>query len=247
MGDKIQKLDGLITRLPLKPKETPRLPKQTVNLSIFHVNEPGIPVPKVLKSELGFFAHKTLRDLALASDDILWEVYGGIISKWQGSTAGDILECLRDEINHVQEYRNKTDPKTTSQIFSDIRKALATVELILVPKKKLPAFARYMSADEEILEQVFFIFYFSNLFSFAEQVVALYHRSEDTKNSIFILPFLLRVEELIQASQLSPNKAHDPGHDLDVAIVTTAKTIIQESRHLVGTLVSVCFTVFLSV
>ena len=161
MGDKIQKLDGLITHLPLKPKETPRLPKQTVNLSIFHVNEPGIPIPMVLKSELGYFAHKTLCDLALASDDILWEVYGGVISKWQGSTARDILECLRDEINHVQEYRNKTDPKTTSQIISDIRKALATVELIFVPQKKLPAFARYVSADEEILEQVFFISLFS--------------------------------------------------------------------------------------
>jgi len=157
----------------------------------------------------------------MARDDVIWEVYGDIISKWPGSTTQDIPEGLRNQNSWIEMFQQRTDPDVIAQTLSNIRQSLATIDLEIVPPDLLSAFARHISVDVEELEYA----------------IAMHHRSQRDKNTIFILPFLPRIEALIELSRLSPDKALLPGQDLDVAIVSIAKAMVHETRHVVGTLV----------
>jgi len=118
-------------------------------------------------------------------------------------------------------FQRRTDPEVTAQMLLHIRQSLATIDLEIVTPDSLSAFARHASADIEELQYV----------------IAMHHRSQHDKNTIFILPFLPRIETLIECSVLSPDTASLPGHDLDVAIVSIAKAMVHETRHAVGMLV----------
>lgn len=194
--------------------------KLTARLPIFGDNQ-----LLTVDSKLAYFVCKTLCDLTKAEDDILWEIYGDIISRWSGSPAHTIQERLKDEKDWVRSFQHKKDPEDMAQMISDIRMALATLNLELVPTPLLPAFACYVSEDVEVLKQV----------------TMMHHCSERNKNTIYILPFFPRIEKLIEASLLAPQTALTSGCDFDVAIVSTVKAIVHESRHLVGTLVSLWF------
>jgi len=127
--------------------------------------------------------------------------------------------------NWVQAFRCRMDPKDMAQTMSKIHQTLATINLIHVSTTSLPAFAIHVSAKVKELEHV----------------VAMHYRSEQGKDTIYMLPFLPRIESLLNSSLLSPDTGSLPGYDFDVAIVTTAKVIIHETRHVIGTLVSVVF------
>ena len=196
------------------------LTQKIARLPVFSDNQ-HVSLP--VYSQLGYFACLTLRNLATAKDEVLWEIYGDIISNWPGSTAQGIQKSRKDQFHWVQAYRSKMDPGDMERTISNIRKALATVKLEVVLSHLLPAFARHVSADIEELKHA----------------IALHWHSKRNENTIFILPFLPTVEGLIATSCISPGMGFLPGHDMDVVIVTTAKAMVHESRHMVGTLVSV--------
>ena len=223
MANETQELTRLLHARDTRMFSNPT--NQTARLPIFSHDGPA---PLAPDSRLAYIACTTLRDLATAENDILWEVYGDIISKWKGSTTQGILESLREQYNWVQEFRHRTDPVDIARTISNIRKTLATLNLEHVPSISLPAFATHVSEEVEVLKSV----------------IALHHRSEKDKNTIYILPFLPRIEQLIEASLLSPGLGFDPGHDFDVAVISTAKAMVHESRHVVGTLVSLILSIY---
>jgi hypothetical protein len=107
--------------------------------------------------------------------------------------------------------------------LSVIRKALAMVQLVFVSTNALENFAQHVDVDVSELPLA----------------IAVHNRTETEKHTISILPFLPRVEILLAGSQLSPVYGSFPGHDQDVLVISAAKTIVRETRHMIGTLVSV--------
>ncbi|KAJ7707584.1 hypothetical protein B0H17DRAFT_1192057 [Mycena rosella] len=142
----------------------------------------------------------TLRALATAGDDVLWDIYGDIISAWPGCTASKAQEMFGNAVEWASEYRR--------------------VYVFFVPSPSLAAFAAHLTADVEDLSHV----------------LAMHHRSQNALNTIYILPFLPRVEVLIEAGSFSSENGMRPGYDMDVVLVSTAKTVVHETRHLVESL-----------
>ncbi|KAJ6561482.1 hypothetical protein DFH09DRAFT_1479826 [Mycena vulgaris] len=184
--------------------------KQTARFPIFS-GGPG-PVPLALDSHIAYVACQTLRHIATATDETLWDIYGDIISKWPGSAAPGVLKSWEEGKQWVETFRSQTD---TTQTIQGIRKALATLSIIFVPSTSLPAFAQHTRGDlDEITHSL-----------------ALHHRSSQGSNIIYIMPFLPRVEALLRASLHSADKGSVPGHDWDVAVVSAAKAMVYGASY----------------
>ncbi|KAJ7228747.1 hypothetical protein GGX14DRAFT_614769 [Mycena pura] len=191
--------------------------KMTARCPVF--NRKDIPA---LPSQVAYVACQTLRSLATADTEVLWEVYGDIISGWPGpeSNAQSIEQTRDEERSWVKTYREK-DSKDMTQTISNIRLRLATACLKHVPTISLISLATYLSTSTDIIDTF-------------DRVLALHHRSNEDEDTIFILPFLPRVEYLIGACFNSPSKTSCM---IDALVVSTAKAIVHESRHMVGTLI----------
>ncbi|KAJ7461736.1 hypothetical protein B0H11DRAFT_2055792 [Mycena galericulata] len=105
-----------------------------------------------------------------------------------------------------------------TQIITDIRTALVTLKLEQVFTPDIAAFSLHVSVPSEDLKHS----------------LAIHYRSDTNKNTIYILPFLNRVEFLLRSDDLSPAEHRELG--LDVIAISTAKMIIHETRHLIRSL-----------
>ncbi|KAJ7234752.1 hypothetical protein B0H12DRAFT_154203 [Mycena haematopus] len=169
-------------------------------------------------SRVAYVAYKTLRSLATMESQLIWQHFGDIIAKWSGCTnSHDVRQALLQEHNWVEAFRQKTTESEEKACINKIRNALADVTLLHVPLPALPTLEEYTSED------------------IGTRVVAMHHRSELHKNTIFILPFLFSIEALIKEGLLS--SAIGVGGIWDVVDVTIAKSIMHETRHMVGTLI----------
>ncbi|KAJ7058229.1 hypothetical protein C8F01DRAFT_1256105 [Mycena amicta] len=172
-------------------------------------------------SHVAFCALYTLRALAGANDESLWDIYGDVISRWTASApASTMAEKIEDSKHWVTEYRNNHPVSETDLTLDKIRRCLCTVDLVYVPFEAVYTLAAELSTDTSALHKA----------------IACHHRTDQHKNTIFLTYFLVRLEILVQQGYLAPNTAVQEGYEMDVLVVSMAKAIIHESRHLVGTL-----------
>ncbi|KAJ7774472.1 hypothetical protein DFH07DRAFT_767188 [Mycena maculata] len=167
-------------------------------------------------SRVAFTACTILRDLALAEQSTLLDIFGDIISKWGGAVAANVVESRAKEKEFVDKYCREHDITTT---ICDIRKALASVDLLAVCTENLPAFAIVPKDEKSPLN-----------------LVAFHHRAEGDKDIFFFSPLLPRTESFLEQGLLSPEN-FQPGNGFDVITVCTAMAIVHEARRLVGTLI----------
>lgn len=88
----------------------------------------------VRRSVVAFVACKILADLVVADDEVLWKVYGDIISKCPGSIPTESGSLVRERQREwVQKFRQESGGPDADRTLSEIRKKLATLEIRLVP------------------------------------------------------------------------------------------------------------------
>jgi hypothetical protein len=153
-----------------------------------------------------------LRSLATASDGDLWATFGDVISKWEG---------VGKEKVWTDKFRTDMGSTAMAEMMMKIRTALATIQLEYVPPSSVSDFASYTASNEEDIQHA----------------VAMHYRSASDVDTIFFLPFLVRVDLLLASGTMSPETGSRPGCDVDALIVSTAKATLHEARNLVGTLV----------
>jgi hypothetical protein len=104
-----------------------------------------------------------------------------------------------------------------------VRKALATTSLEFVRQEDMAHFTKFCGVEAGKFKGV----------------LAIHRRHDDSKDKIFLLPFkfLLCVEGWISDKRSAGG--HQPDEELDVFLVSSAKLLVHEARHLIGTLVGV--------
>ncbi|KAF8204301.1 hypothetical protein K438DRAFT_1964658 [Mycena galopus ATCC 62051] len=188
-----------------------------------HSTIPRLGRVNIPPSFVFFYACKVLNDLVLAEEETIWDLYGDIIAAWRGPTAGkgtlkNLSELWQDETDWVSAFRKERDSEELATVVTKIKFALANTELSYVPAIFLEDFAAETSAEvPELIDSI-----------------AAHFRSETSKNSIYLLPFLLKIELNLVNGDLSREQPRSEAED--VLIIATAKAIVHESRHLVGTL-----------
>ncbi|KAJ7498472.1 hypothetical protein FB451DRAFT_1161211 [Mycena latifolia] len=173
--------------------------------------------PYIPDSHISFIVCQTLRSLAMADTETLWDIYGSIMSKWPGSRQTSVESCVADERAWVAKFRQDGPP---DDLEFRVRRAIADVEVQFIPTSQLKARADAWGKTVDELSDV----------------VALHYRHESAKSILFILPFLPRVEQWILGQVLSPGVGLLPGQDLDALLVSTAKTVVHETRRIIATL-----------
>jgi hypothetical protein len=177
------------------------------------------------ESKVAYMAYRTLRALALAEEEDLWNLYGSIISRWPGlGTSTCIEDAFDNERRFVGDYRQQmAGTEEETRILTLIRKTLASVELSFIRYEQLESFASTCvsaSVDDPRLDSL-----------------AFHHRVDENLNKIFLAPYLPQMENWLLEGLIAKNEGYNPGEDLDVILLSTAKAIVHETRHLVGSVV----------
>ncbi|KAJ7642691.1 hypothetical protein DFH06DRAFT_604886 [Mycena polygramma] len=208
--------------------------QETASMYFFPENSPLYP--PIRDSKTIYVAISTLDQLALASDDILWEIFGSVISMWPaGVQLRTVAECKADESAWVAKYRTETQASVQAQVLDKIRKALAEAELFLVPSTDLDVFTKIHgekgksseseSEDEKEEED--------NEGEF-DHTLAMHRRHSDCFDRIYIFSTIPVTENLLISKIISSVYGIDPGFGLDVLLVATAKAVVHEARYLVA-------------
>ncbi|KAJ7773458.1 hypothetical protein B0H16DRAFT_1880869 [Mycena metata] len=170
----------------------------------------------VLDSLVGYVGWRTLQSLALAELPQLLDTFGAVLAGWPGSSsATTVPEALEDEEDFVGKFLEETPAKELDEKVAAIRATLASVrlEIILDPAKYALHYAENPQQPEDL---------------------SLHNRHPDSPTTIHILPPLPRLERFLKSGFLEPGSGMLPGNGLDVVVLMTAKTIVQECQHLIG-------------
>ncbi|KAJ7242560.1 hypothetical protein B0H12DRAFT_1132174 [Mycena haematopus] len=171
------------------------------------------------ESKIAFVAYTIIRRLATGDKESIWRVFGDIIAKWTGSpSTQNLSDAVKHEREWVESFRRKAAPADEETLVSKVRNAIASLRLEYVPTTAFAAFVEFAAAANLKEEEL-------------ARAAAIHHRSDSHVDSIFILPFLPQLEALIKSERLPPTA-------WDVVVVATAKTIIHELRHMIGTLLN---------
>ncbi|KAF7304757.1 hypothetical protein MKEN_01189800 [Mycena kentingensis (nom. inval.)] len=173
-----------------------------------------------LCSTVAFYAISILEDLARASDDVLWDTYGSVISKWPGSPpSSSLTNALSDERDHVLKYRQTTSASTLCDSLARIRSALAQAKVEYVPYGALSTFAKQVSAS---------------LDDIVHSSALHYGHAGAGAASIYLLPLLVEVEKHVCGNRIAYGDTFY-NEQMESLVVSIAKTTVHESRRLVGT------------
>ncbi|KAJ6482416.1 hypothetical protein C8R45DRAFT_301988 [Mycena sanguinolenta] len=174
----------------------------------------------VRHSKVAYAAYKTLAALATAESTLLWRHFGDILAQWPGAASSNVEEACRQERAWVDSFREKASAEADALIIK-VREAIASVKLQYVPVESFPAFIDFTSAnDGERLK--------------LDTALCIHHCSQQNIDTIFVFPFLPQLEDYIKHGLMSSLQSTS---FLDVIIVATAKSIIHETRRMVGTLI----------
>ncbi|KAJ7678984.1 hypothetical protein DFH06DRAFT_1290799 [Mycena polygramma] len=197
--------------------------QQTAQLPVWQsANSTLIPeIEELSSSHTAYLALTTLWSLALATDDDLLELYGTIITRWRGADVQSAVEAYQAEKRAIRDYIAQVAQDELEKTFILIREALATAELLFV--SNLDQFSLEAQHIQDIPPEDLLM------------VVGLHHRSASSLKTIYIFPHLPKLEILIKSKLVEPATGLLPGRAMDALEVSTAHTILHESRHLVGT------------
>jgi hypothetical protein len=74
--------------------------------------------------------------------------------------------------------------------------------------------------------------------------IEAFAKADRARDVLYLLPDFPRLENFLKRKHIEPDTGFLPGHGLDVVVITTAKTIVRECRHLVGSVSVFVNTIF---
>ncbi|KAJ7631170.1 hypothetical protein FB45DRAFT_917703 [Roridomyces roridus] len=198
----------------LVQRETASSLSHSENTAILPTFGNASPIP----TPVGYHALNTLRTIAFAADDSLWQLFGAIIFKWTADS--DNFETVRDnEEAFVTQQRNALPPQEREHILLDIRKQVATAPVVFVLPEEVANFAEFSGEEEQD----------------CKMATGAHLRTEEGVSTLYLLPFLLAAQRFTDEhrSEIEPASYEE---ELSALVVLVAKTIVHETRHLVGAL-----------